>query len=84
GVGDFVVEVARQRRAAGAALWGATLAGRGVVAVLGDHTKAWHEALRLKKALRDKTGHSAHVFRYSSPGAIAFGAIELQPVGSGT
>ena len=50
--------------------------------VLGDQTKAWYEALRLKKALRDQTGHSAHVFRYSSPGALAFGSIELTPVGA--
>lgn len=81
-VADFIVGVARQRRAAGALLWGATMAGRGTVVVLGDSTKAWYEALRLKKALREKTGHSAHVFRWSSPGAAEFGAIELLPVGA--
>jgi galactokinase len=80
-LGEFVIRVAQQRRAAGAALWGAVMAGRGTVVVLGDQTKAWHESLRLKKALREETGHSAHVFRYSSPGAAAFGALELSPVG---
>jgi len=79
-LGEFVIDVARQRRAAGAALWGAVMAGRGTVVVLGDRTKAWYEALRLKKALREETGYSAHIFRYSSPGAAAFGSIELTPV----
>ena len=81
-LGDFVIGVAQQRRAAGAPLWGAVMAGRGTVVVLGDQTKAWYEALRLKKALREETGHSAHIFRYSSPGATAFGSIELTPAAS--
>lgn len=81
-LGRFVVDFARERRAAGAPLIGATMAGRGAIVVLGDQTKAWYEALRLKKALREKTGHSGHVFRYSSPGAAAFGGIRLDPVGS--
>ena len=51
--------------------------------LLGEHGKVWYEALRIKKALLEKTGHSAHVFRWSSPGALSFGAIELQPGGEG-
>ncbi|MCR9246354.1 MAG: hypothetical protein NXI31_15080 [bacterium] len=80
-LGDFLIGFAQQRREAGA-LWGATLAGRGALVVLGDQTKAWYEALRLKKALRERTGHSGHIFRYSSPGSARFGTIELQPVSS--
>jgi hypothetical protein len=47
--------------------------------LLGERGKVWYEALRIKKALLQATGHSGHVFRWSSPGALAFGSIELQP-----
>jgi len=83
---DFVVAAAKARRDAGGAVLGAKATGRGgggAVLLLGEHTKVWYEALRIKKALHDKTGHSAHVFRWSSPGALSFGAIELQPGGDG-
>jgi L-arabinokinase len=83
---DFVVAAAKARRDAGGAVLGAKATGRGgggAVLLLGEHGKVWYEALRIKKALHDKTGHSAHVFRWSSPGAFAFGAIELQPGGDG-
>ena len=76
----------RRCRASGGAGLGAKATGRGgggAVLLLGEHGKVWYEALRIKKALHDKTGHSAHVFRWSSPGAFAFGAIELQPGGDG-
>jgi hypothetical protein len=49
------------------------------VLLLGEHGKVWLEALRVKKALLARTGHSAHVFRWSSPGAAAFEPIELLP-----
>ena len=83
---DFVVQTAKARREAGGAVLGAKATGRGgggAVLLLGEHGKVWYEALRIKKALHDKTGHSAHVFRWSSPGALAFGAIELRPGGDG-
>ena len=47
--------------------------------VLGERTKAWHEALRIKKELLAQTGHSAEIFRWSSPGAEAFGTLRLTP-----
>ena len=78
---DLVVATARERQAAGAALFGASAAGRGIVVLLGEQTKVWYEALRLKKALRDETGHSGHIFRHSSPGARAFGSVRLSPSG---
>lgn len=79
---DLVVNVLKQRREQGASVFGARLTGRGgggTVVLVGEPTKVWHEALRAKKALRESTGHSGHVFRWSSPGAMSFGSIELQP-----
>lgn len=79
---DFVVATALQRRAAGGAVFGARLSGSGgggAVVLCGEQTKVWYEALRIKKALAAATGHSAHVFRWSSPGAFAFGSIDLLP-----
>ena len=61
---------------------GARVSGRGgggTVVLVGEHGKVWYEALRAKKALNEATGRSAHVFRWSSPGAASFGAIELLP-----
>ncbi|MFO1077522.1 MAG: hypothetical protein U1E73_07330 [Planctomycetota bacterium] len=75
----FVVRKARERMAAGAALYGASTAGRGTVVLLGEPTKVWHEALRLKKALFEHSGQAATIYRWSSPGAASFGAIELVP-----
>lgn len=83
---DYLVEQAKLRRAAGGAVLGAKASGRGgggAVVLLGEHGKVWYEALRIKKALLQHTGHSAHVFRWSSPGALAFGAIDLRPTGKG-
>ena len=81
---DLVVTAARARRDAGGPLLGATATGDSgnTVVLLGPHTKIWYEALRLKKALHQATGHSAHVFRWSSPGALSFGSIELRPIGA--
>jgi L-arabinokinase len=82
---DLVVDEARKRCVAGGALHGAKATGRGgggTVVLLGPHGKIWYEALRIKKVLHAATGHSAHVFRWSSPGACAFGSIELRPKGS--
>jgi len=79
---DFLVEQARARRAAGGQVFGAKITGGGsggTVVLLGERTKVWHEALRIKKALLQRTGHAAHVFRWSSPGAMAFGTIRLEP-----
>ncbi|MEZ6037520.1 MAG: hypothetical protein R3F29_08570 [Planctomycetota bacterium] len=79
---DLVVQQARARREAGGGVLGAKLTGVGggaTVLLLGERTKVWYEALRLKKALLEATGHSAHVFRWSSPGALSFGSIELAP-----
>lgn len=79
---DLVVDFVRQRRAAGAGVLGARLSGRGgggTVLLLGEHGKVWYEALRAKKALLEATGHSGHIFRWSSPGAMSFGSIELSP-----
>lgn len=79
---DLVVDVARQRRDAGGSVFGAKLSGRGgggTVVLLGQHGKVWYEALRIKKALKEATGHSGHIFRWSSPGAMSFGSIVLQP-----
>lgn len=80
---DLVVDVARRRRDAGGAVLGARLSGRGgggTVVLLGSRGKIWYEALRVKKALLEATGHSGHIFRWSSPGALAFGVIELTPM----
>ncbi len=82
---DFVVEQAKKRRAAGGAVLGAKATGRGgggSVLLLGERGKVWYEALRIKKALLQETGHSGHIFRWSSPGALSFGAIELRPMGA--
>ncbi|MCK5944966.1 MAG: hypothetical protein KAI24_23465, partial [Planctomycetes bacterium] len=79
---DLVVEFARKRRDAGGAVLGARMTGRGgggTVLLLGEHGKIWYEALRAKKALSEATGHSGHIFRWSSPGAASFGAIDLTP-----
>lgn len=83
---DFVVEQAKLRRAAGGAVLSTKATGRGgggTVVLLGEHGRVWSEALRIEKALLQHTGHSAHVFRWSSPGALSFGAIDLQPIGKG-
>ena len=53
--------------------------GGGTVLLLGEQGKVWYEALRAKKALNQATGHSGHVFRWSSPGAAAFGEVVLEP-----
>ena len=79
---DLIVAQARARRDAGGSVFGAKTTGRGgggTVLLLGEHGKVWYEALRIKKALLQATGHSGHVFRWSSPGALAFGSIELAP-----
>ena len=79
---DLLVEQAKQRRAAGGAVLGAKATGRGgggTVVLLGERGKVWYEALRIKKALLAATGHSGHIFRWSSPGALSFGAIDLTP-----
>jgi galactokinase len=81
---DFLIEQVRVRMAAAGAVYGAKVTGGGgggTVVVLGERGKVWHEVLRLKKALLQHTGHSGHVFRYSSPGAMAFGSLELVPTG---
>jgi galactokinase len=81
---DFLVQQARQRIAAGGQILGAKVTGEGgggTVVLLGERGKVWLEALRLKKALLQATGHSAHIFRWSSPGALSFGSIELRPAG---
>lgn len=80
---DQLVALARARRAAGGKLLGATAtAGGGTVLLLGEHGKVWLEALRLKKELLQRTGHSAHIFRWSSMGAAHFPPIVLQPTES--
>jgi galactokinase len=79
---DLVVDWVRKRRDDGGAVLGARMSGRGgggTVVMVGEHTKVWYEALRAKKALNQATGHSGHVFRWSSPGAESFGAIDLAP-----
>jgi len=79
---DLVVDFLRGRRDAGGAVLGARVSGRGgggTVVLVGEHGKVWYEALRAKKALNEATGRSAHVFRWSSPGAASFGVIELLP-----
>ncbi len=83
---DFLIELARQRRAAGGPVYGAKATGAGAggtVVLLGERGKIWLEALRFKKALLAHTGHSAHIFRWSSPGADSFGTIELVPAPDG-
>lgn len=86
-VTDFLVRQAAERRAAGGAVHGAKATGRGgggTVLLVGEHGKVWYEALRIKKALLQHSGHSGHIFRWSSPGALSFGSIELLPtVGAG-
>lgn len=79
---DVVIDAVKQRRDAGGGVYGAKLTGRGgggTVVLLGEHGKVWYEALRVKKALLQATGHSGHIFRWSSPGAWSFGSIELVP-----
>jgi galactokinase len=80
---DFLVEQVRARQAAGAPVYGGKITGGGsggTVVMIGERGKVWYEALRIKKALHLETGHSGHVFRWSSPGAMSFGSIELSPV----
>jgi galactokinase len=79
---DLAVEASKARREKGGDIIGAKLTGRGgggTVLLLGQRGKVWYEALRVKKALNQATGHSGHIFRWSSPGAASFGAIELTP-----
>ncbi len=79
---DFLVDLARQRRDVGGPIVGAKATGHGsggTVLLLGERGKVWLEALRFKKALLERSGHSAHIFRWSSPGALSFGTIELVP-----
>ena len=79
---DLVVDFLRGRRDQGGAVLGARMTGRGgggTVLLLGERGKVWYEALRAKKALNEATGHSGHVFRWSSPGAAAFGEVVLEP-----
>jgi L-arabinokinase len=79
---DFLVEQVRARRARGTGVFGAKITGGGsggTVVVLGERGKVWHEVLRIKKALLDRTGHSAEIFRWSSPGAMSFGTLRLAP-----
>lgn len=81
---DLVVREAQRRRDGGGAVFGAKATGAGgggTVVLLGERGKVWYEALRIKKALLQATGHSGHIFRWSSPGTLAFGAIELRPTG---
>jgi hypothetical protein len=79
---DVAVAAARGRRDAGGAVLGARVSGRGgAVVLVGEHGKVWLEALRIKKAVLTATGHSGHVFRWSSPGAQELGGIELEPRG---
>jgi galactokinase len=83
---DVAVAAARARRQAGGAVFGAKASGRGgggTVVLLGERGKVWYEALRIKKQLLQATGRSGHIFRWSSPGALAFGSIELQPLVAG-
>jgi galactokinase len=78
---DFLVQKAQERIAAGGQIVGArgTSSG-GTLVMIGERGKAWHEALRIKKALLRETGHSGHIFRWSSPGALSFGSILLRPI----
>ena len=79
---DYLVEQARIRRDKAGSLFGARVTGAGgggTVALLGKRVHVWHEALRIKKALLEATGHSATIFRYSSHGAMPFGLIRLSP-----
>ena len=79
---DYILEQARIRREKGGMLYGARVTGRGAggaVALLGKRVHVWHEALRIKKALLEATGHSATIFRYSSQGSLPFGVIQLAP-----
>jgi galactokinase len=84
-VTDLVVDAAKKRRDAGGGVYGAKASGRGgggTVVLVGERGKVWYEALRIKKTLLVATGHSGHIFRWSSPGSLAFGAIELTPSAS--
>ncbi|MBL8751254.1 MAG: GHMP kinase [Planctomycetes bacterium] len=84
-VTDFLVATARARRDAGAPLYGAKVSGGGrggTVVLFGERGKVWYEALRIKKALLQETGHSGHIFRWSSPGAMSFGTVEMRPSGA--
>jgi L-arabinokinase len=79
---DFIVDQVMQRRQRGTGLWGAKITGGGsggTVAILGERGKAWHEVLRIKKAVADRLGHPPELFRWSSPGALQFGALRLEP-----
>lgn len=79
---DVVVDFVKARRDLGGGVFGAKLSGRGgggTVVLLGERNKVWYEALRAKKHLLEATGNSAHIFRWSSPGALAFGSIDLEP-----
>jgi len=81
-VTDYLVDEVRKRRQRGSRVFGAKVTGAGqggTVVILGEHGKAWFEALRIKKDLLARTGHSAGLFRWSSPGAEAFGTIRLAP-----
>jgi len=80
---DFLVQRAQERIAAGGQIVGArgTSSG-GTLVLIGERGKVWHEALRIKKALLRETGHSGHIFRWSSPGALSFGSIALRPIGA--
>lgn len=82
-VTDFLVEQVRARQTASGLVHGGKITGGGsggTVVMLGERGKVWYEALRIKKALLQQTGHSGHIFRWSSPGALAFGTLELSPV----
>lgn len=81
-VTDFLVEQVRARQAAAGLVYGGKITGGGsggTVVMLGERGKVWYEALRIKKALLQQTGHSGHIFRWSSPGAMSFGNLLLSP-----
>lgn len=83
---DFLVEQAHERRDRGTGVFGARVSGGGnggTVAVIGERGRVWYEALRIKKELLLHTGHSAAIFRWSSPGSLPFGTIRLAPRGAG-
>ena len=74
------MQKAQERIAAGGQIVGArgTSSG-GTLVLVGERGKVWHEALRIKKALLQETGHSGHIFRWSSPGALSFGGSKIRP-----